>query len=218
MKECELCRSAARMYCESDQASLCWNCDAKVHGANFLVARHTRCLLCHACQAPTPWKASGPKLGRTVSVCDRCVVDRCGGITTEEQEPTRSGSNHLEDVYDDDDDDDDEEEEEDAEEDEDEVDVEDEADNQVVPWSSATPPPPSACSSSSEDSSTGLSNAYTDESEPKRVSAKRPHRTASNLAFQVLIFSPNVCRSDRVFQFHCFNRIDSVFIVIKWVA
>ncbi|KAL4347120.1 hypothetical protein GQ457_17G024250 [Hibiscus cannabinus] len=37
MKSCELCMSAATTYCESDQASLCWHCDAKVHGANFLV-------------------------------------------------------------------------------------------------------------------------------------------------------------------------------------
>ncbi|KAB1210083.1 hypothetical protein CJ030_MR6G011341 [Morella rubra] len=58
MKKCELCKVPARTYCESDQASLCWDCDAKVHGANFLVARHYRTLLCHACQSQTPWKAS----------------------------------------------------------------------------------------------------------------------------------------------------------------
>ncbi|KAK8521211.1 hypothetical protein V6N13_077326 [Hibiscus sabdariffa] len=58
MKSCELCMSAATTYCESDQASLCWHCDTKVHGANFIVARHVRCLLCHACQARTPWRAT----------------------------------------------------------------------------------------------------------------------------------------------------------------
>ncbi|GMN61241.1 hypothetical protein TIFTF001_030332 [Ficus carica] len=67
MKYCELCKGLARTYCESDQASLCWNCDVKVHGANFLVARHSRTVLCHACQSPTPWKASGAELGVTVS-------------------------------------------------------------------------------------------------------------------------------------------------------
>ncbi|KAE7995525.1 hypothetical protein FH972_000309 [Carpinus fangiana] len=36
MKKCELCDSPAKMYCESDQASLCWDCDSQVHGANFL--------------------------------------------------------------------------------------------------------------------------------------------------------------------------------------
>ncbi|KAG2299330.1 hypothetical protein Bca52824_035802 [Brassica carinata] len=39
-KKCELCDGVARMFCESDQASLCWDCDGKVHGANFLVAKH----------------------------------------------------------------------------------------------------------------------------------------------------------------------------------
>ncbi|KAM0059041.1 putative transcription factor interactor and regulator Znf-B family [Helianthus debilis subsp. tardiflorus] len=46
MKTCELCKSAAKIYCDSDQASLCWTCDNKVHSANFLVARHSRTLLC----------------------------------------------------------------------------------------------------------------------------------------------------------------------------
>lgn len=66
------------MYCESDEASLCWDCDSRVHTANFLVAKHTRTLLCHACQCLTPWSGSGPKLGPTVSVCDACVSGRAG--------------------------------------------------------------------------------------------------------------------------------------------
>jgi len=73
MKECELCELSARMYCESDEASLCWGCDAKVHSANFLVARHCRILLCQICQSVTAWRASGAKPGPTVSVCERCV-------------------------------------------------------------------------------------------------------------------------------------------------
>ncbi|KAF2283507.1 hypothetical protein GH714_011293 [Hevea brasiliensis] len=73
MKKCELCKFPARSYCEADEACLCWDCDAKVHGANFLVARHTRSLLCQICQFLTRWKASGAKLGRTVSVCDGCA-------------------------------------------------------------------------------------------------------------------------------------------------
>ncbi|KAF2314272.1 hypothetical protein GH714_024819 [Hevea brasiliensis] len=73
MKGCELCGGTARMYCESDQASLCWDCDEKVHCANFLVAKHCRTLLCQVCQSPTPWKASGPKLGPTVSICESCL-------------------------------------------------------------------------------------------------------------------------------------------------
>ncbi|XP_047979056.1 B-box zinc finger protein 32-like [Salvia hispanica] len=73
MKKCELCNKVARMYCESDEASLCWTCDLRVHTANFLVAKHTRTLLCHACQSPTPWTGSGPRLGPTVSVCEACA-------------------------------------------------------------------------------------------------------------------------------------------------
>lgn len=72
MKKCELCNSAASMYCGSDQAVLCWDCDTKIHAANFLVAKHVRTLLCHACQSPTPWTGSGPKFGPTVSVCETC--------------------------------------------------------------------------------------------------------------------------------------------------
>ncbi|KAH6786452.1 B-box type zinc finger family protein [Perilla frutescens var. hirtella] len=76
-KGCELCSNPARMFCDSDQASLCWDCDEKVHAANFLVAKHSRTLLCHVCHSPTPWKAAGPKLGPTVSVCHACA--RQGG-------------------------------------------------------------------------------------------------------------------------------------------
>lgn len=73
-KKCELCDGVARMFCESDQASLCWDCDGKVHGANFLVAKHTRCLLCSVCQSPTPWEASGLRFGPTVSICESCLA------------------------------------------------------------------------------------------------------------------------------------------------
>ncbi|KAF5755909.1 putative transcription factor interactor and regulator Znf-B family [Helianthus annuus] len=76
MKRCELCKSTARIYCESDRASLCWTCDSKVHSANFLVTRHSRSLLCRVCQSVTPWTASGEKLCRsTASVCGRCDVE-----------------------------------------------------------------------------------------------------------------------------------------------
>ncbi|XP_076960081.1 uncharacterized protein LOC143636349 [Bidens hawaiensis] len=74
MKSCELCKSSAKIYCESDQASLCWTCDSKVHSANFLVARHSRSLLCRLCQSLTAWTAAGEKLGPSaVSVCENCV-------------------------------------------------------------------------------------------------------------------------------------------------
>lgn len=84
-KKCELCCGIARLYCESDQASLCWSCDVKVHGANFLVAKHTRCLLCSACQSLTPWKASGLRLGPTVSICESCLARKNDSVAGRNQ-------------------------------------------------------------------------------------------------------------------------------------
>ncbi|GAB4841878.1 hypothetical protein Ancab_011833 [Ancistrocladus abbreviatus] len=40
----------ASVYCLSDSAYLCWRCDANVHEANFLVARHVRTTLCFRCK------------------------------------------------------------------------------------------------------------------------------------------------------------------------
>lgn len=145
MKSCELCKSSARIYCESDQASLCWSCDAKVHSANFLVARHSRSLLCRFCQSPTPWTASGEKLGpSTASVCEKCVVD---GTSDEDEDIEESHGGN------DDDDDDEYDGDEDGENELDFEDEEDGDDNQVVPLCST--PPPAASSSSSEEFSYG---------------------------------------------------------------
>ncbi|KAJ4871239.1 B-box type zinc finger family protein [Raphanus sativus] len=99
-KKCDLCEGVARMYCESDQASLCWHCDAKVHGANFLVAKHARCLLCSACQSPTPWKATGLRLGPTFSVCDSCVALKSAaggrdGVSSTERIQTESPGQEI---------------------------------------------------------------------------------------------------------------------------
>ncbi|XP_042477980.1 zinc finger protein CONSTANS-LIKE 10-like [Macadamia integrifolia] len=155
MKECELCNYPARMYCDSDQASLCWDCDAKVHCANFLVARHSRSLLCHICQSPTPWKASGSKLGPTVSVCQRCANNCNGSDERSEIDEEREGANEDDDEFAgelDDDDDDDDSEDEDDDDDYSDDDDDESGENQVVPWSS-TPPPPVASSSSSDDES-----------------------------------------------------------------
>ncbi|KAK1422886.1 hypothetical protein QVD17_18175 [Tagetes erecta] len=148
IKSCELCKSPAHVYCDSDQASLCWTCDSKVHSANFLVARHSRSLLCRVCRSPTPWTASGEKLGpSTVSVCEKCVVD---GVFNDEESEGRNDDDVDEDEVDDDDEYDGD------EEGETELDVEDEDDgdddNQVVPLS--YPPPPATSSSSDDDSVT----------------------------------------------------------------
>ncbi|KAF3613731.1 putative myb-related protein Myb4-like [Capsicum annuum] len=47
---CELCKSEASVYCQADNAFLCWKCDKWVHAANFLARRHIRCLLCGVCR------------------------------------------------------------------------------------------------------------------------------------------------------------------------
>lgn len=142
---CALCDGVAAMYCESDQASLCWDCDAKVHGANFLVARHTRVLLCRNCQENTPWKASGVRLSPIVSVCERCAAGGMGSSVVEEDICDGAGDGRTEEEEEDYGDDVSDTEEEGEEEEE------DEGENQVVPWSLASPPP--ACSSSGEESS-----------------------------------------------------------------
>ncbi|KAK1437916.1 hypothetical protein QVD17_03716 [Tagetes erecta] len=137
MKSCELCKSPATVYCDSDQARLCWTCDTKVHSANFLVARHSRSLLCRLCQSPTPWSASGENLGTSaVSICEKCVGHAVSDAD-DEYEGDEQGENefHVQD-------DDDVEEEEDG------------GENQVVPLSNS-PPPATSSSSSSDDYSVG---------------------------------------------------------------
>ncbi|KAK6149828.1 hypothetical protein DH2020_017353 [Rehmannia glutinosa] len=147
MKKCELCEKVARMYCNSDQASLCWDCDSRVHAANFLVSKHIRTLLCHACQSPTSWTGSGPKLGPTVSVCEACVNGRDRNIYGDRDPGNENSEN--------DDSEDEEEKSDDDEENGDcdnhEEDDDDDSENQVVPLS----PPPllASTSSSSEESS-----------------------------------------------------------------
>ncbi|XP_066330318.1 zinc finger protein HD1-like [Miscanthus floridulus] len=151
---CELCGATARVYCSADEATLCWGCDAQVHGANFLVARHARALLCRGCARPTPWRAAGPRLGPTASLCDRCVrrgqgavgvggadeeMGGAAGGRDDEDDDNGSGDGDDEVVLEDEDDDDEEEE-------------EGEGENQVVPWTEeaeATPPPVASSTSSS---------------------------------------------------------------------
>lgn len=143
MKKCELCDSVAKMYCESDQASLCWDCDSRVHTANFLVAKHSRTLLCHVCQSLTPWTASGPSLGPTVSLCQGCAAINSASIDDDDDDDADRGPGN--DGDDDDDSDRD----------------EDDGDNQVVPLANSIPPPPlpsSSSGSSCDESSKGFSN------------------------------------------------------------
>ncbi|KAJ0246198.1 hypothetical protein HA466_0177590 [Hirschfeldia incana] len=138
--KCELCDGVAWMFCESDQASLCWDCDGYVHGANFLVAKHARCLLCSTCQSPTPWKASGLRLCPTVSNCEPCLARKNSNGAG--SNGYGYGEDNGAESYDED-------EEEDEESDDEEE--EEEGENQVVPWdaAAAVQEPPVMSSSSS---------------------------------------------------------------------
>lgn len=177
--KCELCRSVAKTHCESDQASLCWTCDYKVHTANFLVARHSRTLLCHVCQSPTPWSATGTSLGPTVSVCNNCVrnCDANKGKAEYEAEcEDESGDSEVE-IESDGSSDEGVETSSDDEDDEEEADNED---NQVVPWSPTTPPPAVSSSSNSDGESHSSSSCSS-----LRDRRKRTHENVSDLPINV---------------------------------
>lgn len=146
-RKCELCSNLAKIFCESDQANLCYECDSKIHGANFLVAKHSRTLLCHVCQSPTLWTGSGPKFGPTLSVCPACLTSN---RAIARHRDVKNGDNHEDEDRDDDkddgggssnedDDDDDDDGDNGSEEDEsdngDDDEHEDDEENQVVPWS-----------------------------------------------------------------------------------
>lgn len=148
---CELCSKAARMYCDSDQARLCWDCDEKVHSANFLVAKHSRNLLCHVCQSPTPWTASGTKLSPTISVCESCSDHSNTQNQAARRRRRHEQVEEAEDETDESPDDEYSESENDDEydygEEDDEIEEEDDeedGENQVVPWSSCHSPSSSA--------------------------------------------------------------------------
>ncbi|KAJ6428633.1 hypothetical protein OIU84_020329 [Salix udensis] len=50
VQACELCQREACLYCDSDAAFLCFECDSDVHNANFVVARHLRRVICSRLQ------------------------------------------------------------------------------------------------------------------------------------------------------------------------
>uniref|UniRef100_A0A2C9U4J7 B box-type domain-containing protein n=1 Tax=Manihot esculenta TaxID=3983 RepID=A0A2C9U4J7_MANES len=170
MKKCELCDSLAKMYCESDQANLCWDCDSNVHGANFLVAKHSRALLCHICQSLTPWTATGPKLSPTVSVCQNCVNNSTC------REERGNGDDHSSDG--DDLDREDDENGDGSDEEEEEV----EEENQVVPLSSTAPA--SSSSNSDQECSSMMRSCFSinnncisiEANERKKKLQNKPHR------------------------------------------
>lgn len=176
--KCGLCNSVAKMYCESDQASLCWDCDAQVHGANFLVAKHSRTLLCHVCQSLTPWNGSGRKLGPTVSVCENCVN------RLNQNEARNQGNDEDDDDDDDGGDDDDDDDNNDGE---DDGDGNGDEENQVVPRSS-TPPPPVSSSSTSEECSNRLCSSEESHSKSKAAFSLKRMRHSTDLSAQSKLF------------------------------
>ncbi|XP_057474046.1 B-box zinc finger protein 32 [Actinidia eriantha] len=68
----ELCDGEASLYCPSDSAFLCWNCNAKVHQANFLIARHVRRTVCSLCKSLTGNCISGPGSRLIHRICRSC--------------------------------------------------------------------------------------------------------------------------------------------------
>ncbi|PIN23872.1 hypothetical protein CDL12_03383 [Handroanthus impetiginosus] len=74
-RPCELCKGDAAVFCSSDAAFLCWTCDAKVHEANFLVARHLRHYLCSNCRNFTGQGFSGVGFHPFPATCPSCLSD-----------------------------------------------------------------------------------------------------------------------------------------------
>lgn len=79
-RNCELCTAEAKVYCPSDSAFLCRSCDAKVHGANFLVARHLRSSLCSNCGSSDGKRFSGAGISFPArNLCRSCSPERFPG-------------------------------------------------------------------------------------------------------------------------------------------
>lgn len=72
-KFCELCGAHASTFCPSDEAFLCWSCDASVHQDNSLLARHVRKIICSKCKVFTENSVSGVCLPpQSLSLCAAC--------------------------------------------------------------------------------------------------------------------------------------------------
>nr|XP_011463093.1 PREDICTED: putative zinc finger protein CONSTANS-LIKE 11 isoform X1 [Fragaria vesca subsp. vesca] len=79
MRPCELCwRVSAIVYCKSDMARLCLNCDGCVHSANALARRHARWFLCEKCNDQP---ATVRCLDVNVSLCQSCEWSHNNGVT-----------------------------------------------------------------------------------------------------------------------------------------
>ncbi|CAN6451125.1 unnamed protein product [Victoria cruziana] len=86
-RNCELCGGEASVFCLPDTAFLCWSCDARVHEANFLVARHIRRPVCCSCHKPAGGAFSG-----AVASPFRLFCNSCGGEEDEMEEEEEESS------------------------------------------------------------------------------------------------------------------------------
>ncbi|CAI0410108.1 unnamed protein product [Linum tenue] len=84
-KICELCAGAPDVYCNSDDAFLCFNCDARVHQANFLVSRHLRLLLCRTCRCLTQNSVFGPRSLPHSAACAACSSSEVESVSSEQE-------------------------------------------------------------------------------------------------------------------------------------
>ncbi|CAA7408250.1 unnamed protein product [Spirodela intermedia] len=97
-RACELCEGEAAVHCESDSAFLCWACDAAVHGANFLVARHrrrSRCPECGTFDVSDQGPLSGATLLPVLFICHSChslAQDDASVSDSDSQSSARSSS------------------------------------------------------------------------------------------------------------------------------
>ncbi|KAJ9176944.1 hypothetical protein P3X46_012203 [Hevea brasiliensis] len=77
---CEFCEvMRAIVYCKSDSARLCLQCDGFVHSANSLSLRHSRSLLCDKCNSqPSILRCLDDKL----SICQACDWNNANGCSS----------------------------------------------------------------------------------------------------------------------------------------
>jgi len=77
---CDFCGTEkALIYCKSDSAKLCLNCDVNVHSANPLSQRHTRSLLSEKCSLQP---SAIHCMNENVSLCQGCqwTASNCTGL------------------------------------------------------------------------------------------------------------------------------------------
>ncbi|CAI9772723.1 unnamed protein product [Fraxinus pennsylvanica] len=77
---CEFCGEvSAVVYCKSDSAKLCLQCDSRVHSANSLSCRHPRSLICDKCSSQA---ATVRCIEDKLSLCEDCDWNgnSCSGV------------------------------------------------------------------------------------------------------------------------------------------